>query len=72
MSLWPFCRNISKRSSCSRAFKRKAAIELLRLSSGGVAEPVDEDDGGTEPITFWGTVGEMGGEAPDATLPDVK
>ena len=35
MISWPFWRNISNRISCSRAFKRRAAIDELRRSSGG-------------------------------------
>lgn len=59
ISLWPFWRSISSRSSCSRAFNRRAAIEELRRSWGGVVEP----GAGTPAGTTGTEVGETGGEA---------
>lgn len=42
ISLCPFWRSISSRSSCSRAFKRSAAIDDDRRSSGGDVLPLVE------------------------------
>lgn len=64
ISLCPFWRSISSRISCSRAFRRRAAIDELRRSWGGVVDPGAEP----EPPPCWGEttgteVGDTGGEA---------
>lgn len=65
ISVWPFWRNISKRSSCSRAFKRSAAIDDERRSSVGEAPslpPLPIELVVDKFVAVLGCCGEIGGD----------